>query len=248
MDVEEGTAYQEELKLCQLKIADAFFTLWGNKSILFNKFRTRACFMNIERVVILSTLKNSFVGFVEAVLFFRIISRAILIFLGIPHLLMLHFILLHRYCFFCCCFFFFFLQIEGLWYCKSLWVIFQASLSYIVSLCNILVILSIFQTFLLFLHLLWLAVTSDIWCSVQWLSHVQFFATLWITGRQACPSLTSGVHPNSCPLSQWCDPTILNHHPLLSPFLLTFNLSQHQDLFQWVNSSHQVAKVLEFQL
>ena len=76
MDVEEGTAYQEELKLCQLKIADAFFTLWGNISVLYNKFRTRACFMNIKRVVILSTLKNSFVGFMEAVLFFRIIQQS----------------------------------------------------------------------------------------------------------------------------------------------------------------------------
>ena len=37
-------------------------------------------------------------------------------------------------------------------------------------------------------------------------------------------------------------------HPLSSPSLPTFNLSQHQGLFQWVSSSHQVAKVLEFQL
>ena len=37
-------------------------------------------------------------------------------------------------------------------------------------------------------------------------------------------------------------------HPLSSPSPLTFNLSQHQGLFQWVSSSHQVAKVLEFQL
>ena len=37
-------------------------------------------------------------------------------------------------------------------------------------------------------------------------------------------------------------------HPLLSPSPPAFNLSQHQGLFQWVNSSHQVAKVLEFQL
>ena len=36
-------------------------------------------------------------------------------------------------------------------------------------------------------------------------------------------------------------------HPLLSPSSPTFNLSQHQGLFQWVSSSHQVAKVLEFQ-
>ena len=37
-------------------------------------------------------------------------------------------------------------------------------------------------------------------------------------------------------------------HPLLSPFPPAFNLSQHQDLFQWVSSSHQVAKLLELQL
>ena len=37
-------------------------------------------------------------------------------------------------------------------------------------------------------------------------------------------------------------------HPLLSRFPSAPNPSQHQGLFQWVNSSHEVAKVLEFQL
>ena len=37
-------------------------------------------------------------------------------------------------------------------------------------------------------------------------------------------------------------------HPLSSPSPPAFNLFQHQGLFKWVNSSHQVAKVLEFQL
>ena len=37
-------------------------------------------------------------------------------------------------------------------------------------------------------------------------------------------------------------------HPLSSASPPTFNLSQHQGLFQWVSSAHQVAKVLEFQL
>ena len=37
-------------------------------------------------------------------------------------------------------------------------------------------------------------------------------------------------------------------HPLSSPSPLAFNPSQHQGLFQWVSSSHQVAKVLELQL
>ena len=37
-------------------------------------------------------------------------------------------------------------------------------------------------------------------------------------------------------------------HPLSSPSPPAPNPSQHHGLFQWVNSSHQVAKVLEFQL
>ena len=37
-------------------------------------------------------------------------------------------------------------------------------------------------------------------------------------------------------------------HPLLSPCHPAPNPSQHQSLFQWVNSLHEVAKVLEFQL
>ena len=36
--------------------------------------------------------------------------------------------------------------------------------------------------------------------------------------------------------------------PLLSPSSPAFNLAQHHGLYQWVSSSHQVAKVLEFQL
>ena len=37
-------------------------------------------------------------------------------------------------------------------------------------------------------------------------------------------------------------------HPLSSPSPPVLNPSQHQSIFQWVNSSHEVAKVLEFQL
>ena len=42
--------------------------------------------------------------------------------------------------------------------------------------------------------------------------------------------------------------TIQPSHPLSSPSPPAPNPSQHQSLFQWVNSSHEVAKVLEFQL
>ena len=45
----------------------------------------------------------------------------------------------------------------------------------------------------------------------------------------------------------WVSDAIQSSHPLLSPSPPTFNLSQHQGLFKWVSSLHQVAKVLEFQ-
>ena len=43
----------------------------------------------------------------------------------------------------------------------------------------------------------------------------------------------------------WVGDTIQPSHPLLPPSPLALNLSQHQGLFQWVGSSHQVVKVLE---
>ena len=46
----------------------------------------------------------------------------------------------------------------------------------------------------------------------------------------------------------WVSDAIQLSHTLSSPSPLTFSHSQHQGLFQWVSSSHQVAKVLEFQL
>ena len=60
--------------------------------------------------------------------------------------------------------------------------------------------------------------------------------------RPPCPSATPGVHPNSCPPSRWC------HPPTIIPFSSCPQPAQHQSLFQWVNSSHEVAKVLELQL
>ena len=45
----------------------------------------------------------------------------------------------------------------------------------------------------------------------------------------------------------WVSDAIQPSHPLSSPFPPAPNPSQHQGLFQWVNSSHEVAKVLEFQ-
>ena len=46
----------------------------------------------------------------------------------------------------------------------------------------------------------------------------------------------------------WVGDAIQPSHPRSSPFPPAPNPSQHQSLFQWVNSSHEVAKVPEFQL
>ena len=46
----------------------------------------------------------------------------------------------------------------------------------------------------------------------------------------------------------WVGDAIQPSHPPSSPSPPALHLSQHQGLFQWVSSSHQVAKVLEFQL
>ena len=46
----------------------------------------------------------------------------------------------------------------------------------------------------------------------------------------------------------WVGDAIQPSHPLSHPSPPASNLSQHQGLFQWVSSSHQVAKLLEFQL
>ena len=46
----------------------------------------------------------------------------------------------------------------------------------------------------------------------------------------------------------WVSDAIQPSYPLSSPSPFTFNLSQLQSLFQWLHSSHQVAKILDFRL
>ena len=80
---------------------------------------------------------------------------------------------------------------------------------------------------------------------VQSLSCVWFFATPRPQhARLPCPSPSPGVCSNSYP---FVDDAIQPSHPL-SPPSPTLNLTQHQGLFQWVSSFHQVAKVLELHL
>ena len=65
---------------------------------------------------------------------------------------------------------------------------------------------------------------------IQSLSHVQLF---WPHGLQharfPCPSLSPGIYPNSCPLSQWCQPTVSSS---VAPSPPVLSLSQLQSLFE----------------
>ena len=97
----------------------------------------------------------------------------------------------------------------------------------------------------------------DAWIKKMWYTCNGIFSSV----AQSCPTLCD---PMNCSMPglpvhhhllesiqthvHWVSDAIQPSHPLLSPSPPTFNLSQHQGLSQWVSSSHQVAKVLEFQL
>ena len=72
-------------------------------------------------------------------------------------------------------------------------------------------------------------------------SHPVISNSLWLHGlqhaRPLCPSPSPRVCPSSC----------LPSHPLM-PSSPALNLSQHQELFQWVMCSHQMTNILELQL
>ena len=78
------------------------------------------------------------------------------------------------------------------------------------------------------------------------LSRVRLFATPWIAVCQASLSITNSR--SSLRLTSIESVMPSSHLILSSPSPPAPNPSQHQSLFQWVNSSHEVAKVLEFQL
>ena len=95
-----------------------------------------------------------------------------------------------------------------------------------------------------------------LWC-YSFLSNLSSVSSV----TQSCPTLcnprdctTPGlpVHHQLWEFTQthvhWVGDAIQPSHPLSSPSPPAFNLSQHQGLFKWVSSSHQVAKVLECQL
>ena len=86
--------------------------------------------------------------------------------------------------------------------------------------------------------------------SVQFSSVAQSCLTLCDPMNRSTPGLP--IHHQLPEFTQthvhWVVDAIQPSHPLSSPSPPAPNPSPHQSLFQWVNSSHEVAKVLEFQL
>ena len=86
-------------------------------------------------------------------------------------------------------------------------------------------------------------------CVVQSLSRVWLVAIPRNAASQAPLCFT--ISPSLLRFTSIESVTLSNHHALCCPLLegrRAFSLSHHQGLFWWVSSSHQVAKVLEFQL
>ena len=85
------------------------------------------------------------------------------------------------------------------------------------------------------------------WVIVPFSSVTQSWLTLRCHGLH---NFRLPVHPQLLELAQihvhWVNDAIQLSHLLSSPSLPAFNLSQHQGLFKWVSSSHQMAKVLSF--
>ena len=92
-------------------------------------------------------------------------------------------------------------------------------------------------------------ICNFLFCSVQFSSVAQSclnLSTPWTAAHQASLSINNSGRWLKLLSIEMVMPS--NHLILYHPLLLPPCLSQHQGLFQWVSSSHQVAKVLDFQL
>ena len=130
---------------------------------------------------------------------------------------------------------------------------FLQHLHFLLSIVNVYIFvfafsLAILTTFKFFFSIYyWL---MSIFFKIQFSSVTHLCLTLCDPMDSSTPGLP--VHRQLLEFTQthvhWVSDAIQPSPPLSSPSPPTINLSQHRGLFQWVSSSHQVAKVLEFQL
>ena len=79
------------------------------------------------------------------------------------------------------------------------------------------------------------------WTEFSWLCNAMDYGTPGFPVLRYLPGFAQ-IHVH------WVGDAIQPSHPLPPPSPFAFNLSQHQDLFQWVGHLHQVSKILELQL
>ena len=93
-------------------------------------------------------------------------------------------------------------------------------------------------------------ISAQVFVWIQFSSVTQQCPTVWDPTDCSMPGFpVHHQHPEPTQTHvHWIGDAIQPPHPLSSTSPPTFNLSQHQGLFKWVSFSHQVAKVLEFQL
>ena len=99
------------------------------------------------------------------------------------------------------------------------------------------------------------SLTSSVYVflGLKWVPYsVQSLSVYTLCGPMNCSTPGLPVHHQHPEFTQthvhWVGDAIQPSHPLLSPSPHVLNLAQHQGLFKQVSSSHQVAKVLKFQL
>ena len=101
--------------------------------------------------------------------------------------------------------------------------------------------------FFLFFFLLYIQFSSVQFSSVQFICSV-VFNSLQLHGlqhsRPPCPSATPGIYPNSCPLSQWCHPTISSSVTPFSSCPQSFPASETFQMSQFFTSGGQSIGVL----
>ena len=103
--------------------------------------------------------------------------------------------------------------------------------------------------------------STDEWTKKLWYIYTMEYSDQIRSGAQSCPTLCDPMNRSmpGLPVHHQLPEFTQTHvhrvsdaiqpcHPLSSPSPLAPNSSQHQSLLQWVNSLHEVARVLEFQL
>ena len=111
--------------------------------------------------------------------------------------------------------------------------------NHLILYCPLLLIILPISIFLICVYIVFLLLSSHwVMSNSLWPHELQH-------SRLLCPSISPWVYSNLCPLSRWCHPAISFSITPLSSCLQYLSASGS---FQWISSSHQVARVVELQL